>query len=765
MIKVFVSHSSAQKEFATQLVNLLGRDLCFIDCYDFKPAYKTIDEIYKSIDKSVMFVLLISKESLKSEWVEIEIKKAVSNMERNRLKCFLPYIIDESISISKDIPDWMSKEQCFNLKYFRSPQVVKKDIKEKIQRMIWNDRPDIRERETFFVGRNDEIDKFQNFIYSADVSQYRAVLISGRKGVGKKRFARRCMLQLGMDLESEPYQISLSNKDGIEDFIIQLNSLQDLFSKEELEERLSKDKSTKVCTAISLINEIYKSSDYLIIIDNMSCVLPTQNISEWFLDIVSSEQLDGHIGLFVLSRITPKAIFVIQNKEFISIPLMPLDKEDRRKFFFKCAQAYGITDIPNKDANFFVDKLVYSPYQIEEVVKSIRERGLNPTKIEIDSFVQFADKDVRPIVEHFSKKDYLNILTLLSKVEFLSVEVLKKVFETDGIDIHSFISESLSYGIIELFGYGSEFVRLDHSIADYIQRNRLPLPKDVESCFDEIIENSLTDSLDITEDVSIYLYETRQKLLQGRKDSHYYLIPSVIIKAVIDLYNKRLWKDVIALCDKVLKDSYNYYDDIIRELRYWECLAFCRIHDGDRFFESVREIDGADSYFLKGFYFRNAQEYPSAERMYKIALERNPNLQKAKRELVTVYLARRNYDDALHFAAENYSLRPDNTYHIQAYFRCLVRQSLLTNDDKSLLKKLIDEIKHSFSSKKDSLVASMELQYEIYANKETPEKIFDQINELEKVFPDSVDIKRVINEYKVRQRIIKTYESFEEEEY
>ena len=284
MIKVFVSHSSAQKEF-----------------------------------------LLISKESLKSEWVEIEIKKAVSNMERNRLKCFLPYIIDESISISKDIPDWMSKEQCFNLKYFRSPQVVKKDIKEKIQRMIWNDRPDIRERETFFVGRNDEIDKFQNFIYSADVSQYRAVLISGRKGVGKKRFARRCMLQLGMDLESEPYQISLSNKDGIEDFIIQLNSLQDLFSKEELEERLSKDKSTKVCTAISLINEIYKSSDYLIIIDNMSCVLPTQNISEWFLDIVSSEQLDGHIGLFVLSRITPKAIFVIQNKEFISIPLMPLD--------------------------------------------------------------------------------------------------------------------------------------------------------------------------------------------------------------------------------------------------------------------------------------------------------------------------------------------------------------------------------------------------------------------------------------------------------
>ena len=124
MIKTFISHSSAQKQFAKNLVELLGRDLCYIDCYDFHPAYKTMEEINKCIDNSTLFVLLISKDSLKSKWVKIEVKKAVSNMERNRLKRFLPYIIDEDVTID-DIPDWMSKEECFNLKYFRSPQVIK----------------------------------------------------------------------------------------------------------------------------------------------------------------------------------------------------------------------------------------------------------------------------------------------------------------------------------------------------------------------------------------------------------------------------------------------------------------------------------------------------------------------------------------------------------------------------------------------------------------------------------------------------------------
>ena len=77
MIKAFISHSSRQKDFAIKLYNLIGRDYCIIDCFDFEPAFKSIDEIYRKINACTIFVLLISRESLQSEWVEKEISAAI----------------------------------------------------------------------------------------------------------------------------------------------------------------------------------------------------------------------------------------------------------------------------------------------------------------------------------------------------------------------------------------------------------------------------------------------------------------------------------------------------------------------------------------------------------------------------------------------------------------------------------------------------------------------------------------------------------------
>ena len=81
MIKAFISHSSAQKDFVKRLVDILGRDYCIVDCYDFEPAYKTIDEIYRKINQSTVFVLLLSREALSSEWVTKEIRYAKTKLQ------------------------------------------------------------------------------------------------------------------------------------------------------------------------------------------------------------------------------------------------------------------------------------------------------------------------------------------------------------------------------------------------------------------------------------------------------------------------------------------------------------------------------------------------------------------------------------------------------------------------------------------------------------------------------------------------------------
>ena len=88
MIKAFISHSSKQKDFALELVNRLGRDYCKIDCYNFESAYKSINEIYRAIEESTIFVLLISRDSLGSTWVEEEIRFAKEKLSKTEYERF-----------------------------------------------------------------------------------------------------------------------------------------------------------------------------------------------------------------------------------------------------------------------------------------------------------------------------------------------------------------------------------------------------------------------------------------------------------------------------------------------------------------------------------------------------------------------------------------------------------------------------------------------------------------------------------------------------
>ena len=78
MRKVFISHSSKDKEyFVRPLVNhlkkSLGEDRLVYDELTFEAGAKSIEEIRRSMEKTDLFVLLLSTNSLSSKWVKQEI--------------------------------------------------------------------------------------------------------------------------------------------------------------------------------------------------------------------------------------------------------------------------------------------------------------------------------------------------------------------------------------------------------------------------------------------------------------------------------------------------------------------------------------------------------------------------------------------------------------------------------------------------------------------------------------------------------------------
>lgn len=362
----------------------------------------------------------------------------------------------------------------------------------------------------------------------------------------------------------------------------------------------------------------------------------------------------------------------------------------------------------------------------------------------------WGDRQIKPMIDHFfTDEENKIVLIVLSKMDFVSYDILKCFFEDDIENVMKIIDEMMYYGIVTIFGPNEEFFRLDHYFSDYIKRCKLRLSPDEEALFNDILEKKISSTPDITEDASVYLYEKKQIIIKGRGRANDFLIPSVVVSAVMDLYNQQKFKLVITVCYMVLNDVHNYYPDQERELRYWLCLSLARTTD-KRFFDEIKlcNKNDADYYFLRGFYCRNNEEYYEAEQFYDKALWKSPSMQRAKREMVTALLAQDKYEDALEMARENYESSPENSYQIHGYFRCLVRKSTLSVEDKETLNILMKAMQTNLSDKHEELYAAMNIEYQWYINSLPLQEMQKMISEAKVLYPNSLNIGKVASEYK-----------------
>ncbi|WP_413679440.1 tetratricopeptide repeat protein [Phocaeicola vulgatus] len=744
-------------------MEILGRDYCIVDCYNFNSAYQTINEIYDKIDKSTVFVLLLSKASLSSEWVKEEIRYVREKLEPGCLERFWPFIIDENLSI-EECPEWMKKDKCFNLKKFKSCKILAHDIEQKFRRIIWSKNPKRKQLETLMVGRNKDIDNFENIYQSARGMNLRALVISGRDGVGKDMFISKCLDKIGgYDAESTPFYINLGNKEGIENFIIQLNLITRTYDETQLMTVLGGNTSEKTSSAANLVNELLNTNSVISINDDLSCVLPNRKLADWLIDLVEKSNIANKLGLFIKSHKILDSFSEIEHPFFGHINLSPLDSKDRLKLFYSLLRIYNLTDISEEDVKWFVGKLLLSPSQLVKAVEALSCKPLAFVKKDINTLISWGDMQINPMVEHFFQdEESKHILIILSKLDFVSYEILENIFEERIIEVMEKMDEMIDFGIVSVFGPQEQFFRLDHYLSDYIKRCHIKLPYDLDNLLNEVLEEKIASS-NITEDVSVYLYDKKRQILSGKGKPEDFLIPSVVVTSVMEIYNNQDYKQVIKLCDLVLNDVHNYFPDQERELRYWLCLALARTTNKQRFFEEVQHFRGTDYFFLRGFYHRNAMEYSQAEKCFNEALEKSPNLQRAKREKVTALLAQKKYEQALGLAKENYENNPENSYQIHGYFRCLVRKTPLIKEDVDMLKHLMAAMQKNLSDKQEELYTAMDIEFRYFVSHDSPSDMIKLINNALSIFPNSINVKRAAQPFKLHQSIIFKEESFPEE--
>lgn len=386
-----------------------------------------INEIYDKIDKSTVFVLLLSKASLSSTWVTEEIRYAREKLEPEYLERFWPFIIDDNLSI-EECPEWMKKDKCFNLRKFKSYKILAHDIEQKFRRIIWSKNPKRKQLETLMVGRNKDIDNFENIYQSARGMNLRALVISGRDGVGKDMFISKCLDKIGgYDAESTPFYINLGNKEGIENFIIQLNLITRTYDEIQLMTILGASTSEKTNTAANLVNELLNTNSVLSINDDLSCVLPNRKLADWLIDLVEKSNIANKLGLFIKSHKILDSFSEVEHPFFGHINLSPLDSKDRLKLFYSLLRIYNLTDISEEDVKWFVGKLLLSPSQLVKAVEALSCKPLTLVKKDIHTLISWGDMQINHMIEHFFQdEESKHLLIILSKLDFVSYEIRKR---------------------------------------------------------------------------------------------------------------------------------------------------------------------------------------------------------------------------------------------------------------------------------------------------------------------------------------------------
>ena len=385
-------------------------------------------------------------------------------------------------------------------------------------------------------------------------------------------------------------------------------------------------------------------------------------------------------------------------------------------------------------------------------------------KYNADHIISVGDKSIKEIVDYCKNEGYgdlklLDIMILLAYLGSISDHMLLKIVGDDLKDNCYKIIDQLHYlSLIEFFGPSSEYIQLDAGISDYIERagyKLLPrfserMEKQTQEYLSEPIEKSFE-----TDDLSDYMYKLQAAIKNGTCDSKY-LIPSVAIKSIIDLYNREHYNSVISLCEGFLKEGNRIYRDARREINYWLCLALARKLDHVKFEIAIEEMSGLDKLFLKGFFCRLSGDLPAAEQIFHKILTQNSTYTKAARELVTVLVKRHKYLEALDLAKKNYEENPENPYHIEAYYRCLVRKHNITYDDKKILQNLIKSMKTSYDNHHEIIAQTMEAEYMFYIDKKVEPAII-KLTGLNKSEHSLNYTKRALYEIQVKMEIPATY--------
>ncbi|WP_040918334.1 toll/interleukin-1 receptor domain-containing protein [Leptonema illini] len=283
MGKIFLSHSSKDKDRIGQIANALGPDVVIYDELSFDDGQAIVDEIENGLDNSDMFVLFISDASLNSTWVNRELAAAQTRFRDNVLR-FLPIIIDQKVNYTDPrIPDWV--RETYILRYNGSLKKIIRLIKQKRIERSWQLFPHLRQKDRLFVGRNAIIDNIESKLYHVTDKRPNTIIASGIKRIGRKSTVIHTLRKNGYIGETySPNIITLDRHSNIDNLLLALSDIgicENIITPKDLLCSIPE----KIQTTATLLSLIAEAKEIIVIEDSGCIISPENEIADWFVKL------------------------------------------------------------------------------------------------------------------------------------------------------------------------------------------------------------------------------------------------------------------------------------------------------------------------------------------------------------------------------------------------------------------------------------------------------------------------------------------------
>lgn len=210
-MKAFLSHSSANKDFVTEVTKHLGRQFCVFDKQSFQSGIEFKDSIEKGLKDSSLFVLFASPEALESIWVQFEISEAFYGVVQKKLHRILVVMLGNSIRVT-ELPEWLQRAKAITVS---SPKQTAREIRLHLNELFR------AEKHPLFIGRTAEIAQAEQELLSTQSGgPNRFLTFVGLPQIGRRSIARRVGQNvLGMQTTTE---LTVESGDDLRDIAFKL---------------------------------------------------------------------------------------------------------------------------------------------------------------------------------------------------------------------------------------------------------------------------------------------------------------------------------------------------------------------------------------------------------------------------------------------------------------------------------------------------------------------------------------------------------------